>query len=446
MFDQLIENYATMTASELDGAIAHAELLKRTAETRLAAAAAVISARGSFRDGGHRSMRAYLKSSLNCSGAVANRIRRRAELINVHPDIGEALVSGRVRVEQVDRLASAAAHPRAGERFGEFAALLLDHAEQLEFNDFTTVVDHFVTHADPDGAFDDQQFHADHRNATVRDDHGHIEIHASGGDPLAAAEMAKIFELAVQTEVERDFETRRAEFGDDALSHPLPRTAEHRRFDALHQVFMAWATVPADGQIPEPLVNIIFDHVSFGHALVDHGLADTPNLFELPDDTFAETETDVERRRCHTSTGTNIHPDTALRALISGRIRRVVVDTAGVVIDMGRTQRLFTGKARDAAQLMVTTCTHRGCDIPATRCDVDHRREWVRERGATDQANAIPMCGPHDRWKHTNHIRTRRATNGRTYLIRPDGTTILPAGTREPDWAEPPPSNLRHAS
>ena len=175
-------------------------------------------------------------------------------------------------------------------------------------------------------------------------------------------------------------------------------------------------------------------------------LVDTSNLFGLPDDTFANTETDVECRRCRTSTGTNIHPDTALRALISGRIRRVVVDTAGVVIDMGRTQRLFAGKARDAAQLMVTTCTHRGCDIPATLCDVDHRREWVRERGPTDQANATPMCGPHDRWKHANHIRTRRATNGRTYLIRPDGSTVLPVGAREPDWAEPPPTNRRYAS
>ncbi len=446
MFDDLIEEYATLSPAELDAAIAEAELLKRTAETRLAAAAAVVSARGSYRDDGHRSMRSYLKGTLNCSGTVANRIRRRAELIDNHPEIGEALLSGRVGVEQVDRLAAAYCHPRAGERFGEFAPLLLDHAEQLEFNDFAAVVDHFITHADPDGAFDDQQFQADHRNATVRDDHGHIEVHASGGDPLAAAEMAKIFELAVQAEVERDFETRRAEFGDDALSHPMPRTAEQRRFDALHQIFIAWATVPADGQTPEPLVNIIFDHISFGHAMADHGLVDSANLFGLPDDTFADTETDLERRRCRTSTGTNIHPDTALRAVISGRTRRVVVDAAGVVIDMGRTQRLFTGKARDAAQLMVTTCTHRGCDIPATSCDVDHRREWVRDRGPTDQANGTPNCGPHDRWKHVNHIRTRRATNGRIYLIRPDGSTVLPVGARDPEWAEPPPANLRHAS
>ena len=51
----------------------------------------------------------------------------------------------------------------------------------------------------------------------------------------------------------------------------------------------------------------------------------------------------------------------------------------------------------------------------------------------------MPLCGPHDRWKHANHIRSRRATSGRLFLIKPDGTTVLPIGAREPDWAEPPP-------
>ena len=56
----------------------------------------------------------------------------------------------------------------------------------------------------------------------------------------------------------------------------------------------------------------------------------------------------------------------------------------------------------------------------------------------------MPLCGPHDRWKHANHIRSRRATGGRLFLITPDGTTILPAGAREPEWAEPPPTATNH--
>ena len=155
---------------------------------------------------------------------------------------------------------------------------------------------------------------------------------------------------------------------------------------------------------------------------------------------FTAAAADLSKHRCETTTGTSVHRDVALRALITGRVRRVVVDADSVVIDLGRTQRLFTGKARQAAQLLATTCTHRGCDIPATLCDVDHRNEWADDGGPTDQANAMPLCGSHDRWKHANKIRSRRATSGQLFLITPDGTTILPTGAHQPEWAEPPPT------
>jgi hypothetical protein len=440
MFADLIEELTTLSSSELDAAIAEAELAKRVAETQLAAAVAVVSARGSFRDGGYRSIRTYLKGTLNCSGAQANKIRRRAELVNNHEAIGDALLSGQIGVDQIDRLATAASHPRAGDQFADFVPILLKQAEQLECNQFDKVIDHFIDRADPDGAFDTQKFHEDHRTASVRDDKGVVTVHASGGCPQAAAEMAKVFELAVQAEFESDCVARGAEHGDDALNHPLPRTIEQRKFDALHQIFMTWATAPADGTTPAPLVNILFDHVSAGHAMFAHGLVDSPNLFGLPDDVFQAAAADLSKHRCETTTGTSVHPDVALRAVITGRVRRAVVGADSVVIDLGRTQRLFTAKAREAAQMLVTTCTHRGCDIPATLCDVDHRKEWAGDDGPTDQANAMPLCGSHDRWKHANNIRSRRASSGRLFLIRPDGTAVLPVGAREPDWAEPPPT------
>lgn len=445
MFERLISEMATQSSAELDEIIAEAELARRSAETRLAAAAAVIASRGSFRDDGHRSMRSYLKGTLNCSGAQATRIRRRADLLNHHAAVGEALMAGHIGIDQVDRLAGAHAHPRAGGQFADFAPLLLDAAEQLEFDDFDTAVKHFINQADADGAFDTQRFHEEHRTASVREADGIVSVFASGGDPQAAVEMARIFELAVQAEVERDFETRRADYGDDALAHPLPRNDAQRKFDALHQIFMSWATVPAGGTTPEPLVNIVIDHVSAGHLLAGHGLSDGPNLFDIDDDVFATTEADLTNRRCQTTTGSPVHADVALRAMITGRIRRAVVDAESVVIDFGRTKRLFTGRARDAAQLLVTSCTHRGCDVPATLCDVDHRLEWNRDHGRTDQANAMPLCGSHDRWKHANSIRSRRAANGRLYLIRPDGSTILPVGAREPAWAESSPHRAEAA-
>ncbi|MFT4867279.1 MAG: hypothetical protein ACI8RE_003481, partial [Ilumatobacter sp.] len=107
MFAGLIDELTTLSATELDAVIAEAELTKRAAETRLVAAVAVVSARGSFRDGGHRSIRTYLKGTLNCSGVQANKIRRRADLVNCHGTVGEAFLAGRVGVDQIDRLATA---------------------------------------------------------------------------------------------------------------------------------------------------------------------------------------------------------------------------------------------------------------------------------------------------------------------------------------------------
>jgi len=441
MSRRLIEEFMELGDTELDAVIAEAEAARNQADARVAAAAAVVSARQSFRHDGYRSIRSYLKGTLNCSGTRANKIRRRAALINDHPTIGDTWAGGHIGTEQVDTLTTAHSNSVAGDRFAEFEPLLLDHAEHLALDDLNVAVQHFILQADPDGSFDDQKFREDESTASVTVTNGAVEVHASGGSPQQAEEISAVFALAVQAEFDKDCEARRTEFGDAALAHPLPRTGKLRKFAALHQIFMSWAAVPADAKTPEPLVNLVIDHITAGNVLAAHAIVDDPDLFGIGPGAFANAERDLLARRCHTTTGTAVHPDVALNAIVAGRIRRVVVDADNVVIDMGRTARLFTGNARSAAQLLVTRCTHPGCDVPAKFCDVDHRREWGSHDGPTDQANAMPMCGPDDRWKHTNRIGSRRATNGRIYLIRPDGTTIKPASEREPEWAEPPPFN-----
>ena len=65
----LIEEYMELSGSEVDDVIAEAEAERNRADACIAAAVSVISARQSFRDDGHASMRSYLKGTLNCSGA-----------------------------------------------------------------------------------------------------------------------------------------------------------------------------------------------------------------------------------------------------------------------------------------------------------------------------------------------------------------------------------------
>jgi hypothetical protein len=66
-----------------------------------------------------------------------------------------------------------------------------------------------------------------------------------------------------------------------------------------------------------------------------------------------------------------------------GQIRRVVVDAAGVVVDMGRRRRLFTGNARHAVMLQATHCVAAGCHTPIRHCQADHLHDW-QHHGPTD--------------------------------------------------------------
>ena len=442
MFAVRIEELADANIDVLDTALAAAKRKRDEADVDIAAITAVVDARQLFQEHSQSTIKAYLKQQLNCSGPDALRIKRRARLFNQHPEIADVFANSRISAGQVDAMATAQQHPRAGDQFADFAALFVSQAERLEHDEFTAAIKHFITQADQDGAFNDQKFHEDQRTASVRVDDGAISMHASGGDPLSAAEMKRIFDLAVEAEAHKDFETRRKLYGNDALAQPMPRSADQRRFDAVHAIFMASVTAAADGKRPEPLVNIILDATTSLEVLARHGFLDlTTNNHDTNDHNRDHDDlaaTDPTTRRCATSTGVALHPDIAMKAMLYGSIRRVIVDAHDVIINMGRTQRLFTGKARHAAQLLAVQCGYRGCDIPAEFCDVDHIEPWING-GETNQANSMPLCGPHDRRKHTKQLSGRRDRHGRIHLITPNGTVIKPLNAPDPQWAEPQP-------
>ncbi len=417
-----------MPPARLDELLRAAELDRRDAEAKLALIAAVVEQRQQFLTDGHRSMTGYLEAHLNCSGAEANRIRRRGRLMNESPAAGEAFAAGRVSMSNADLLARANAHPRVSERVKDLVPLLTEHAEHFPPKDFGVLVDRVVANADADGADPSDDHDA---SATVAAGPDGVHVAVSGGTALQGAEMKAVFDQAVQDEFRRDVQERRAEHGDAADQYPLSRSARQRRFAAEYAIHMAYVSTPPDAQRPEPIVNILFTAGRAGRTLAAHGLVDDAAVFGVADD-------DPSWDRCETSTGVRIDEHDAVRAMISGTVRRAVVDAVGVTIDLGVRRRLFTGAAREAAQLIALTCSHPGCSIPAEFCDVDHLVRHA-DGGPTDQGNAGPGCGSHNRFKERAGLRSRRAANGRIHLIRPDGTTILPVGEREPRWADSDP-------
>jgi hypothetical protein len=92
---------------------------------------------------------------------------------------------------------------------------------------------------------------------------------------------------------------------------------------------------------------------------------------------------------------------------------------------MTSTNRLFTGRIRDAVLMLAVRCTHPGCNTPTTHCDVDHLTPWS-EGGTTCTCNGDPACRHHNNWRYTTKARTHRNPNGHWTTRRADGTDIAP--------------------
>jgi hypothetical protein len=221
--------------------------------------------------------------------------------------------------------------------------------------------------------------------------------------------MEEIFQRFVQAEFRADWEENRRVHGDAATAATLVRTEAQRRFDALAQVFMRAAAAPVDAAVAEPLVNLVIDLHTY-EQVISGGATTSPSL-------------DPRQRQCRSLSGIPVPASDVVAASLWGQVRRVVVDTAGVVVDMGRKQRLFTGAARSAALLQASRCVVAGCAVSAHRCQVDHLHEWARG-GRTDQHNAAVICGRHNRLKSQTAIIVRRDEEGYWHSYRPDGSEI----------------------
>lgn len=75
----------------------------------------------------------------------------------------------------------------------------------------------------------------------------------------------------------------------------------------------------------------------------------------------------------------------------SSEWRYTVTDPTGRIVGTGATRRRPTVDQRRRVEALNPTCVFPGCRMPATDCDLDHRRPYS-EGGPTDVANLAPLC------------------------------------------------------
>ena len=344
------------------------------------------------------------------------------------PEAGEALHRGEIGVAQFDELARVRANPRCGDQLADAADLLLEQCEQLSFEAARTCIRSWESMADSDGSHRDRNASVEGRRAFVGTDGVGVVISASGGTPLQAEEMRAIFDRFVDAEFERDRAERDRLHGPDAPRDLLPRTDAQRRFDAFLAMTRSAAGAEGSPVAAAPVVlNVAVDYLTFRNDLASHGLV------RMPDDDD-RCEADLPRRQ--TANGTPLLPDDIVVAALDGHVRRVVVDSAGVVVDWGRKRRLFTGPAREAAMFAASGCVRPGCLVHKRFNQVDQLDGWD-DGGETNQRNAGPACQHDNRAKHALGITVRRTPEGYLNWHRRDGTFVAPVGRRRfPDEQE----------
>ena len=426
-----------------------------------------IEQRGLFTEDGHRTARALVGFAANLSGADATRRAKAARMLRAMPAVAAGLRCGTIGIAQVDRIARVHANPRVTERLEATDADLAVVAELLRYDQFDRYLRRWEYLADEDGA----RRRADHdhtrRDFQIRQDlEGRYHVTGRCGS-LAGTIQAEILDAYVRAELDADWTEARARLGESATYDDLARTDAQRRADALAAIFDAAVATHAERTGHQIVTNLVIDQATFERTaarlagadpsadprldtwwsdLADTlqepartpvhpdtaGTSDTEGSDDRDEDEDAGADEDEDEgtrdvpgastHRCETLDGRPVDPTEAVAASLIGHIRRVVYDADGVVIDLGRRSRLFTGLARLAVFLTATTCYWPGCTIPVQRCQADHLQPWS-EDGRTSPENGAPGCGKHNRFRHRTHTVTRDAT-GLLHVHRPDGTEI----------------------
>jgi len=236
------------------------------------------------------------------------------------------------------------------------------------------------------------------------------------------AQIRDIFEHFFEAERLGDMETARAEHGELWHDH-LPRTAAQQRADALSKIFRLAAGAPPGTRQAAVTTNIVIDQATFERVLASLVGAE-PEPIDPLDGRF----------RCSTLDGRPADPREAVARSLIGHVRRIVYDSTGTVIDKGRRARLFSGSAREAVQFQHVRCVWPGCWIRVDACEIDHL-EPSGLGGRTDPGNGSPMCGRHNRLKHTRGYHVWRDPHDSLWHVRrPDGTEVPSHIVHDP-WA-----------
>jgi len=384
------------------------EQLRRQAAAAAIAVADHLDAAQPFKDLGFFTAKNWMKHHLQLSGTEAYGRVQEAKLRRAVRVWNNALAGGQVGVAQTRLMARIAANPRIEpDVLTAGVWQLMADAMDVSYIEFERRALIWESLADPVGAATKTARNRERRNAMMYQNSDAGWALNASFDEVGGPEFLEIFSWYVEREFNRDWTAAIKQHGDGNVdATTLRRTEAQRRADALLEMARAAAACPPDRTRPLPTVNFLLD-ANTGAAGAGGEPLDPANYRDV-----------VSR----TDRGNRVNPTAIIGVSLWALIRRVIIDAKSVVIELGRTQRLFTGYARDAVMMLEPTCIWPGCDHPTSWCHADHLTSWST-RGPTNPDNGGPLCARHNHHKERGFTITRD-DHGNWHITAPDGTPI----------------------
>lgn len=406
-------DYDDLDAETTEVLVIGTEALRRAATGATIAVAGHVDRTQPFRQAGFFSTTAYLKHRLQLSGPEAHQRVQMARQAPVLDRWVAGLAAGSLGTSQFRLMARIAANPRIEpDRLASGSKELWCDALDCSFREFERRALMWESLADPVGALAKAERATARRSASLTPlDNGGWSLHGRLDD-IGGAEFNEIFAHFIEVEWRNDWREATNRLGDGATvttsvaMADLRRTEDQRRCDALIAMARS-AAANGSGNTAVPTVNFVIDHDT-GHSII----LDEPINPDRYRDVISQT-----------ASGVPVHPRAIVNTAMWAHVRRVITDAAGVIIDMGRRARLFTGAAREAVMLLEDQCAWIGCDQPTAWCDADHTRSW-KGQGPTAPNNGGPLCRRHNLLKE-HGFRTIRDPSGNWHTFHPNGQEVF---------------------
>lgn len=168
------------------------------------------------------------------------------------------------------------------------------------------------------------------------------------------------------------------------------RTADQRRADALAELVFGATSVHARVNVTVSLATLL-------------ALADEPAELER----YGAIPAELAR---------------ALAFDVTGTWRRLLLDQADQVVDVGRSAYRPPTRLARMVVARQTTCVFPRCRHIAARCELDHIQSWAAG-GHTSAANLQPLCPRHHHLRHEAGWEVWRLPDGTTRWRSPAGRT-----------------------